>query len=492
MTLFILIILGAAYALLFTPWGNGIVASFIENKANENKNVQFKVEKFILTMSNIDFKANIDNNSYINLQGALSLIAKEFDLAYDVKVKNLSKLNKLTNANLQGEFNTIGTIKGDEKLLKIAGKSDIFESMTTYNTSLVNFEPSDISFKIQKAKIEKLLFMVSQPNYANGFINIDGNIKNMQGQIVTNVYNGKINNSVVNKVFNQKLLRAFDFKGKVVTALSKDKAVSKVDFYTTMANVFVKQAVVNLKDASIKSDYLIKVNDMAALYDVAQMKMRGKIAINGDITKNKDLTVTGNSNFLGGIIDFKLFNDDFTSSIKGVEALKALHMMYYPEVFRSKTDLGLNYNLATKIGILEGKLINGQFKENKFSVLLNSFAKFDLTKEVYEEVILKSNINKDIIKSTVNMKSKLTTITVPHSTIDNKKRTVDALVQTNLKGIAFDTTITGSLDKPNIKMDTSKLLLSNEKINKEKKRLERKIEEKLGGKAGELLKGLFQ
>ena len=191
-------------------------------------------------------------------------------------------------------------------------------------------------------------------------------------------------------------------------------------------------------------------------------------------------------------LNYKLLNDDFNSTIKGIEVLKALHMMYYPEVFTSKTDLGLTYNLKSQKGVLEGQLINGQFKRNKFSGLLNTFAKFDLTKEVYDHVNIKSNIDKNIIKSTVDMKSKLTSIVVPHSTIDNKKRTVDAMVKTNLKGIKFDTTITGSLDKPKIKMDTSKLLLSNEKIKKEKERLQKKIEEKIGGDAGKLLKGLFQ
>ena len=492
LTLLILFVLGFAYSFLFTGWGNGMVASIIEDKANENKNVQFKVEKFVLTTSKIDFVANIDNNSKIMVQGDLAILAKQFDLNYDINVQDLAKLNKLTNANLRGVFNTKGSVKGDEKLLNVKGESNIFDSTTSYSTQLVNFEPSNILFNVKKAKIDKLLYMINQPNYAKGFITIDGNIKNMQGKITTDIFNGKVNNPVVNKAFNQKLLQPLSFKGKVITNLTKDNAVSKVDFFTTMANLFVKQAVVNLKDMSINSDYQVEVADMSKLYDVTQMKMRGKALLNGTVTKNKDLTVTGNSNLFDGKIAFKLFNNDFSSTIKDVEVLQALHMLYYPEVFTSKTDLTLNYNLLSKKGVLDGKLLNGQFKQNKFSALLNTFAKFNLTKEVYETVTLKSDINKDIIKSTIDMKSRLTQITVPYSTIDNKKRTVDALVKTNLKGVEFDTKITGSLDKPHIKMDTKKLLMTNEKVQKEKKRLQRKIEEKLGKEAGGLLKGLFQ
>ena len=153
LTFLIIIVIGGIYSVLFTSWGNGVVAGIIEDKANQNKNVNFKVEKFALTMSTIDFVANIDNNSYITVKGDLAILAKEFDLTYDVNVKDLSKLNKLTNANLRGALNTKGTVKGNEKLLNVEGSSDVFDSSTTYKTALVDFEPSDIVFILKKRKL---------------------------------------------------------------------------------------------------------------------------------------------------------------------------------------------------------------------------------------------------------------------------------------------------------------------------------------------------
>ncbi len=495
LTLLILIIIGGAYTLAFTPMGNGIVASMIEDKANEQPNVNFKVEKFVLTTSDISFHANVDNNSYIKVEGKLALLSKEFDLSYDVNVKDLAKLKKLTNADLRGNFITKGTVKGDAKLLNVNGASDIFASATTYSAKLVDFEPSDIIFNVKNAQIDKLLYTVNQPIYATGKINIDGNLKNMAGQIKTTIAKGKVNNPVVNKAFNQKLVKPLMFKGNIVTDLTKQQAVSKVDFFTTMANVFVKKAVVNLDDASINSDYLVKVDDMSKLYDVAQMKMRGKIALNGTIEKAKELTVTGVSKLLGGALNFKLHNDDFSSTIKDVQLVKVLHMLYYPEVFTSSTDLAVKYNLLAQKGTLTGDLINGHFLPNEYSTLLKTVAQFDLTKEVYETVKINSDINKEIIKSTVDMKSKLTEIKVPYSTLDTKKQTIDALVKTNLKGIEFDTKITGKTANPTIKMDTSKLVKAAavKKVKeKAKKKIEEAIGDKLGDKAGGLLKGLFQ
>ena len=94
----------------------------------------------------------------------------------------------------------------------------------------------------------------------------------MQGNIVTTISKGKVNNPLVNDTFNQKLLKPLYFNGEVNTNLTSTQAISKIDFFTTMANLFVQKAVVDLKDASLNSDYLLKVDDLSKLYDVAQMK----------------------------------------------------------------------------------------------------------------------------------------------------------------------------------------------------------------------------
>lgn len=492
LTFLIILVLGAVYGVLFTPTGNSFVASKIEEKANEQKGVNFKVNKFVLTTSNIEFDATVDGNSNIKIIGDLALIAKTVDLKFNIDIKDLSKLQKFTNQKLNGSFKTNGTLKGNEKLAVLNGVTDIFKSNTTYNVELKDFEPSNILFNMKKADIASILYLVNQPIYANGNIDIDANIKNakvetLDGLVKTKISNGVVANSVVNKAFNLQLKNLLAFKGDIVTRLIPNNLSSKVDFYTTMANLFVKDANVDLKTMVIKSDYLVNVPDLSKLYDVTQTKMRGNIDINGDIKKDKDLLVNGISKLLDGELKFKLLNDDFSANIKDVEILKALHMMYYPEVFTSKSDLELTYNLAKQKGAVEGNLLNGQFKKNEYSTIINNFAKFDLTKEVYEKVILKSDINKNIIKSTINMKSNLTKIDVDPSTLDTQKSTIDALVKTDIKGLAFDTKITGNMSSPKVKVDTSKLLSSGVK-----QKAKEAIEKKIGDKAGSFFKSFFK
>ena len=163
------------------------------------------------------------------------------------------------------------------------------------------------------------------------------------------------------------------------------------------------------------------------------------------------------------IVPSQLLNDNFKASTNGIELKEATYMMYYPKVFDSKANLNLDYNLAKKTGKLNGALVNGHFLSNEFSTLLNQLAKFDLTKEVYESVDVKSDINDKIIKSVINMKSKNTKIDVTSSTLDLNKSNIDADITANILKYTIGIDVSGNMTKPNVKFDTGDLLKSKAK-----------------------------
>ncbi len=484
LTFLIILIVVGLYGILFTSFGNSFVASLIEKKVNEGQTqVNLKVKDFKLSTSELIFKATIDDNSIINIGGDIAILPVSFNLAYDINIKDLSKLQNVTKQKLNGSFSTKGIIKGDKDLAKIAGLSKFASSDTKYDINLVEFKPSNIFFSIKNAKIDELLYTVDKPKYASGLISIEGTIKNadvknLDGKIVTKISNGLVNNTLVNKDFNQKLSNILKFKGEAVTNLVKTQAVSMATIETSMANLDIKKAVFDLSDNSFKSDYLVSVANLSNLYDVTQTKMRGNLALTGKIKQDKQgLYVDGVSEIFGGKLDFNLLNDNFKANIKDIEVKSLLHMMYYPEIFKSKSDVNVDYNLATKVGKVDGKLINGQFIENEYSRLINTFAKFDITKEIYESINLKSDINDKIINSIIDMESKYTKIVVPSSTIDTEKQTINALVQTKIKDYSFDTTIKGDISNPKVKVDTSGFIK-----NKAKDKLKNIIQKKFGDK----------
>lgn len=490
--LFVVLNITTAYLFLFTTFGNGLVSSFIETKVNEKGVVNFKFEEFVLSLDTLNIKATIDTTSVVQIAGDISPFSLKFDLKYNVDIKDLSKLEKFTQQKLNGEFKTNGEIKGNKDLLLVNGLTDVFGSSSKYDVVLKNFAITNIDFLFKELHIEKILHTLNQPIYAKGLIDINGNItdvklESLAGKIVTNIYNGQLNNPVLNEKFELKLASNKQFQGTVDTQLKPMLLDNAVDFKTSMANVKVQSAKVQLKDNSILSDYEINITDLNNLYDFTQMKLLGALKVNGIVKKAKDLEVDGLSETLNGIVNFKLFNDDFNAKINSIEVVELTKMLTYPSFFTSKANAVLDYNLATQKGVLTANLTNGQFLKTEFSTLINTLARFDITKEIYENVSLESKIDKKIIQSIVDMKSQYTTINVPQSTLDLNAQTVDALVNLKIKTYEMGTKITGNIKSPNIKIDASKAL-----ENKAKEKIEEKLKEKLGDDAdmNKLIKGL--
>lgn len=412
---------------------------------------------------------------------------------YKLDVKNLAKLEGIIGKKLYGNFITKGNIVMDNGVINVDGDSDIFDSVTNYSVKVVNSQPEYVKVKINNAKIDKLLRIVNEPVYADGILNIDANIINakaetLDGIIKTEITNGKIINPVANTVFKQNLKKEITFKVNATTSLVPNQAITNSTISSTLANLNIKKAIFSFKEASLNSDYLLELPDLGNLYDVTSTKMRGAIKIAGEIiSKNKSLLLTGNSKLLDGSLDFNLKNDDFHADIKDVQIKKLTHMLYYPDVFDSTTALTLDYNLLMKKGDLKGKLIKGHFLPNNFSGLLNQFAKFDITREVYETVDINTDINKLVLTSTVNMKSKNTTIDIDKSVLNLEKSTIDANIKTKIKTTEFALKVKGNTSSPKISLD-SKDLIKNQ-LNKQLEKNEDKIKEKLNkvlkGKLGE-------
>lgn len=449
----------------------------------------------ILKGNDVNTKLDLDStiakldakNANVNLK--TSVVNSDYNLF----VKDLAKLETLINQKFNGSFSTKGNVAVDNGVIKVNGSSDIFSSNSTYDMKITNSKPEYINLMVSKAKIESLLKLIDLPNYANGLMNIDAKINsteidNLDGKILTTILESKVNNAVINKEFEQKLKEPIVFKGIVATDLVKTQAISKVDLNTTVTNLNMEKVVYDISKGELVSDYTIDFADLSKLYDLTQQKMRGSAKIAGNIKQSKDLlSVDGKSSLFDGNVTFNLLNDNFKAKIDGVEVKSLTHMLYYPEIFTSKSNIDVDYNVATKIGKVSGNLLNGQFIKNEYSDLINTFAQFDLTKEIYEKVEITSDMKQDIINTVVDMTSEHTTIKVPSSTIDTAKNTIAALVQAKISTYEFDTKISGDLSNPKVSIDKN-AFLDNTKVGKTikkktdeiKDKIEKNIQKKLG------------
>jgi hypothetical protein len=267
------------------------------------------------------------------------------------------------------------------------------------------------------------------------------------------------------------------FDATTISELKGDRVSSSVNINSNIMTLDVQEAVLNLNDSSLTSDYVMKLPDLSKLYFATEQEMQGSIAFNGELKKAEALDFTAHSSTLDGTIDAHLHNDDFKAQLKNLETLKILHMITYPEIFQSSLNGTLNYNLALKKGTMDSNLSDGKFMQNQMGDLLKQYGKYDLYQERFQTTIA-SDITPLSIKSDLMMKGGTVSISDPKMIIAPKSKQIksDLKVVVNKNPVIIK--LRGNVSQPDVKID------ANELIQREAGKA---IEKELGN----LLKGLF-
>ncbi|WP_201353726.1 hypothetical protein [Hydrogenimonas urashimensis] len=489
----ILLLVGALYGVLFTSPGNNLLKPVIEKKIAAQVPLPTTLETFVLRPDRFEIALKIGEDTRIEAKGTMNLMAQSVDATYLVDIKELANLQKLIGQKLNGPFKTNGTIKGDQKMMHIDGVSDVAGSATDYHLALRNFSPENLKAKIAHLHIDRLLHMVNQPQYAEGEVDIEAdipslNMKNLKGNVVTTIAKGLVHPAPVKSDFNLSIPANLTFKGNIHTRLTGTKAISNVDFVTSIASLKSKAVTYDISDGSLATDYHLHVPNLDDLYFVTNQHMKGKITVTGDVKVAKNgLEATAHSDTLGGAFDAIVKNNKVNVKIKNIQTVALTDMLLYPHIFDSRANMNLDYDTVTQQGVMHAELLNGQILPNKMSFMLRQMANFDITREVYERTTLDTKIDRKVLHSDLYMKSKLTEISSKNGLVDLDKQYIDTTINVKLKKMFIPVVLKGKLSNPEVKIDSKGLIKA-----KAKEELEKRLPDNIKkSPAGGLLKKLF-
>ncbi|MCT7551885.1 hypothetical protein ACN9JU_01835 [Aliarcobacter butzleri] len=419
---------------------------------------------------------------------------------YKIDVKNLAKLEGLIGKKLQGEFLTTGNILKDNKNISVDGNSDIFDGFFTYKFELKDYEIQNLNLNIEKAKLEKIFFMLNEPIYAVGNLELhsdikNSNIENLDGSSSIKISDAKIINEVVNTVFKKNLKDLITFKSEIKTSYVPNQAISQIDVNSNIAQLNMNKAIYSFSKNTFNSDYNLNVFELEALESFTKVKMRGAIDVVGTIENSENyFKINGNSNLASGQMNFNLINHDLVLNLNNANLKDITYMMFQPEIFDSKTNLDLKYNLLDEKGTLNANLLGGRFLENNFTNIVNQLAKYDLTKDVYETAVLSSKIDSKKFITDLTMKNKNNQIEIKDSLVDFDKNIIDARIDTKIKNNSFFVLVKGDMNKPTISLDVKNFLKNkiDKKIEDNKDKIEEKLNKVLKDKDSEKTKELIK
>ncbi|MFT7859511.1 MAG: hypothetical protein ABXS93_01105 [Sulfurimonas sp.] len=409
------------------------------------------------------------------------------DTTYAVNVKELAVLKPMTGADIRGKLNLSGNVKGSEKKMLIDGKTDIASSNTNFKVTLEEFKPSSVEANIHHLKLQKLLYMIKQPHYADALISVKTKLtsldpKNLQGDVLTQIEKGVADSRYLTKKLEFKSKMPYTaFNGVAKTKLKGQLIDTQVDLNSNLADLDISSAKFSLKDRSINSDYKAKVHNLDKLYFATQRHLKGSIVAHGELKKAKDLDFTLLSNIAGGKLDAKLHNDDFTATLANMKTLDLLDMLIYPKVFKSKVDAKINYNLAKASGDLKAKLKEGEFTKNQVLDLTKQFAKIDLYKQKFKGDV-NADIKKEHITALVDLKSNTSSIYTKDTKLNSKTKRIASKVKVIANNNpAIYVTLSGDVNAPKVKVDASAIIKDEAKkaidkeVNKQVDKLFKKL-----------------
>ncbi len=420
---------------------NDVINQELELGIGNLINFEFDFSASILS-NNMEIKTILDTSvgDILIDKMIVDLSTKKINSDYTINVSNMNALSGFVDKKLVGNFSTKGVLESFGNTTKIEGISDIFESETKYKANFDNFKLSSISFSIEKAKIENLLKMLSEPIYATGDLHIVGDIKNadvvkLDGFVNSTFSNILIVNEVTNAVFNQNIEDDITANLTINSNLIPNQIVSKIALETNVANLTTKNSTYFIKEDIFSSDYLLNISSLEEMDNFIGIKLLGKMDLLGklNIEENKFL-LDGKSNFLNGLFDFKLEDNDLTVNLNNINAKNLSIMLGYSHIFDSSDgNLNISYNLDSKKGQLVGSFTDGQFLSNSFTSFVNPILKKDLEKEIYKTININSTIKDEFLISNIILKNENKDFEIKDLILDYKKKFVDKISKEQIK-----------------------------------------------------------
>ena len=429
----------------------------------------------------IDYTLDLHSNlAKLTSKGILHPEDFEINSKYEVDIKKLSLLKPLIKTSLYGPFSSRGDINGNKTKLDIKGTSDLAHSATTYKLSLKEFKLNTLELNVKNARLEKLLYLFGEKPYTEGKLALSTKLSSLsplKGDTKLDITKATVNRSVVRKAFDIKLpYTRIELHSKAKLNNDKISIQSKLD--SNLALITMKDTQYTLKDSSIKSDFNIFFPDLQRLESILDKKLYGELRANGDISKNKKLTINAHSDIFDGTLDANIVDDDVKLNFKNLHALKVLHMLGYPKVMDAPVNGTLVYNTKTRKGKLDSYFNKANLTRSKMTDLIKGLTRTDLVKERFSKGSLISLINKDVINSDLKMKSKTVNLESKKFIINSKKRLIDARFSLQVKKHHADILVTQSIDAPKVRLDAKSMITPE-------------IEEKVGKEINRFLKKLF-
>ena len=378
--------------------------------------------------------ALLSNLAKIGSKGSFEPATLKSDVSYDLNIKELALFKPLTNAPLRGPFATSGQIKGDRQAMRLQGRSDIAASKTTYDLALKAMQPERLQAQIKNARLEKLIYMAGEPNFANGVLNADIKLDNLDPDNLQ----GSADIGIANAAFNAKVLKESYAIDLPKTAFSSDlsaKLAGKNIRYTAsfdsdLAKIDSK-GTLQPKTSAMDLDLQLAIAKLELLKPITKAPLRGPLSLSAAAKGDeKSLKLNGSAKIAGADADFKATLESFTprtlqAKIVNMQLAKILYMVEQPHYADALLNVDVNIDDARE-GRLSGKVLSTVTKGSLDTKTVEKAFEFTAMPKTTFSAKTVSILSKNVIDTRIDVDSNLAKLAVRQARFDVEKASLQS------------------------------------------------------------------
>ncbi|HEG5395322.1 TPA: hypothetical protein SEZ58_000308 [Campylobacter coli] len=370
---FIVVLLIAFYTLLFTSFGNNIVANFIQDKIKQSTGLDANITQFNLRFSSLDIEANLANMAELKLEGNLSLFRLGFDLDYIISLdKNYAKNLGL---NLKQNLAFSGKISGKSSDFIVDGRGYLFGSNVLLDARIYDYSPIALNLSANDLQISELLALFGRGSLAKGTIDIASKIsaKDLKpdGNAIIKLDNTYINYAEIKKEFNIDLPENSNLKAEILANIKDDTVYAVSRIYNAYLTLQTQKTLYNLTQNALNTDFDLSVPNLAKLEKLTKTKLNGSLGVKGDASVVNNILSSLNANVigLGGEVTARLKNNQLNVNASNASLEKILALVGYGSIVSGNLNANLvsegldfaNFNADVKIN--NAKLNSAEVKK---------------------------------------------------------------------------------------------------------------------------------
>jgi hypothetical protein len=349
-----------------------------------------------------------------------------------------------------------------------------------------DYDSKTAKVDISALSVEKVLALMGLPVYVKGTIDSDIDFTNLDPEEGTFTLKSS---KLVTQPDAMKKLTGEPFTMTAVVESSGTFKEGKGHINTTVTSsvgdMTLDNMVYDAQNQTLKSDYTIDIPSLKEVRPLTGQTLYGPLLLKGKLSKDKIVKITGATTSLGGKIDYTLTGDDFVSTISSVPLENILGTLGYKKNFLGSASGKATYNLKRKTGVVDLDIASFQIKPSNLTSVISMAIGKDPARVIFSSTKFHADIKGDITDYTLHAIGTRSSIDITEGRLNKANNTNTAKFKFVYEKHTVRGKIKGSVNDPKITVDAGSLL--KDKVDE---KVQKKIDEVLGDKAGELLKGL--